>query len=81
MQVPAPFEYARASSIDEAISMLERLGPESRLRAQPVQQRDGVVHTGRSRVVERRRYLHDLPLLRGMVRWTLRLSGVDWSAR
>jgi carbon-monoxide dehydrogenase medium subunit len=33
MQVPAPFEYARASSVDEAISLLERLGPESRLIA------------------------------------------------
>jgi aerobic carbon-monoxide dehydrogenase medium subunit len=33
MQVPAPFDYARASSIDEAIALLERLGPESRLIA------------------------------------------------
>src|SRR5918994_2669021 len=33
MQVPAPFEYARASSVDEAIALLERLGPESRLVA------------------------------------------------
>ena len=33
MQVPAPFDYARASSIDEAIAMLERLGPEARLVA------------------------------------------------
>ena len=33
MQVPAPFDYARASSIDEAIALLERLGPESRLVA------------------------------------------------
>jgi aerobic carbon-monoxide dehydrogenase medium subunit len=33
MQVPAPFEYARASSVDEAIALLERLGPESRLIA------------------------------------------------
>ena len=33
MQVPAPFEYARASSVDEAISLLERLGPEARLVA------------------------------------------------
>ena len=33
MQVPAPFDYARASTVDEAIGMLERLGPESRLIA------------------------------------------------
>jgi len=33
MQVPAPFEYARASSVDEAIALLERLGPEARLVA------------------------------------------------
>jgi aerobic carbon-monoxide dehydrogenase medium subunit len=33
MQVPAPFDYARASSIDEAIALLDRLGPESRLIA------------------------------------------------
>ena len=33
MQVPAPVEYERASSIDEAISMLERYGPEARLIA------------------------------------------------
>ena len=33
MQVPAPFDYARASSIDEAIALLERLGPEARLVA------------------------------------------------
>src|SRR3712207_8716957 len=33
MQVPAPFEYARASSVDDAIGLLERLGPEARLVA------------------------------------------------
>ena len=33
MQVPAPFEYARATSVDEAIGLLERLGPEARLVA------------------------------------------------
>src|SRR5436190_17982775 len=33
MQVPAPFDYARASSVDDAISLLERLGPEARLVA------------------------------------------------
>ncbi len=33
MQVPVPFEYARASSVDEAIGLLERLGPEARLVA------------------------------------------------
>ncbi len=33
MQVPAPFEYERASSVDEAIGLLERLGPEARLVA------------------------------------------------
>jgi carbon-monoxide dehydrogenase medium subunit len=33
MQVPAPFDYARASSVEEAIALLERLGPEARLVA------------------------------------------------
>jgi len=33
MQVPAPFDYARASSVDEALGLLERLGPEARLVA------------------------------------------------
>jgi aerobic carbon-monoxide dehydrogenase medium subunit len=33
MQVPAPFDYARASSVDDAIGLLERLGPEARLIA------------------------------------------------
>jgi aerobic carbon-monoxide dehydrogenase medium subunit len=33
VQVPAPFDYARASSVDEAIGLLERLGPEARLVA------------------------------------------------
>jgi aerobic carbon-monoxide dehydrogenase medium subunit len=33
MQVPAPFEYARASSVDEAIGLLAQLGPEARLVA------------------------------------------------
>lgn len=33
MQVPAPFEYVRAGSVDEAISLLERLGEEARLIA------------------------------------------------
>jgi carbon-monoxide dehydrogenase medium subunit len=33
VQVPAPFDYARASSVDEAIALLERLGPEARLVA------------------------------------------------
>ena len=33
MQVPAPFDYARASSVDEAIGLLERLGPDARLVA------------------------------------------------
>jgi carbon-monoxide dehydrogenase medium subunit len=33
MQVPAPFDYARASSVDDAIGLLERLGPEARLVA------------------------------------------------
>jgi carbon-monoxide dehydrogenase medium subunit len=33
MQVPAPFDYARAASVDEAIALLERLGPEARLVA------------------------------------------------
>ncbi|MGH9103860.1 MAG: FAD binding domain-containing protein [Acidimicrobiales bacterium] len=33
MQVPAPFEYERASSLDEAVALLERHGPEARLLA------------------------------------------------
>jgi carbon-monoxide dehydrogenase medium subunit len=33
MQVPAPFEYERASSVDEAIALLERHGEEARLIA------------------------------------------------
>ena len=33
MQVPAPFEYTRATSVDEAIGLLERLGDEARLIA------------------------------------------------
>src|SRR5688572_5033368 len=33
MQVPAPFEYERATSVDHAISLLERLGGEARLVA------------------------------------------------
>jgi carbon-monoxide dehydrogenase medium subunit len=33
MQVPAPFDYARASTVDEALALLERLGPEARLVA------------------------------------------------
>ena len=33
VQVPAPFEYERATSVDHAIALLERLGPEARLVA------------------------------------------------
>jgi len=33
MQVPAPIEYERAESVDEAIALLERHGPNSRLIA------------------------------------------------
>ena len=33
MQTPAPFEYERATSIDGALALLERLGPEARLVA------------------------------------------------
>ena len=33
MQVPAPFDYERATSVDHAISLLERLGEEARLVA------------------------------------------------
>ena len=33
MQVPAPFEYERATSVDHAIGLLERLGSSSRLIA------------------------------------------------
>src|SRR6266545_3706162 len=33
MQVPAPFDYERAGSVDEAIGLLERLGSSARLVA------------------------------------------------
>jgi aerobic carbon-monoxide dehydrogenase medium subunit len=33
MQTPAPFGYERATSVDDAIALLERLGPEARLVA------------------------------------------------
>jgi aerobic carbon-monoxide dehydrogenase medium subunit len=33
LQVPAPFEYARATSVDNAIELLAELGPEARLLA------------------------------------------------
>ncbi|HEY3020060.1 MAG TPA: xanthine dehydrogenase family protein subunit M [Solirubrobacteraceae bacterium] len=33
MQVPAPFEYARATSVEDALALLDRLGPEARLIA------------------------------------------------
>lgn len=33
VQVPAPFEYARASSVGDAVALLERHGPEARLVA------------------------------------------------
>lgn len=33
MQVPAPFEYERATSVDHALNLLERLGSEARLVA------------------------------------------------
>src|ERR1700760_385774 len=33
MQVPAPIEYARATSVEEAVGLLERLGPEARVIA------------------------------------------------
>ena len=33
MQVPAPIEYARATSVDHAIGLLERLGEEARIVA------------------------------------------------
>jgi carbon-monoxide dehydrogenase medium subunit len=33
MQVPAPFEYERATSVEDALSLLERLGPEARVIA------------------------------------------------
>src|SRR4051795_12696261 len=33
MQVPAPFDYARATSVDDALALLDRLGPEARLIA------------------------------------------------
>ena len=33
MQTPAPFEYERATSVDNALALLERHGPEARLVA------------------------------------------------
>jgi carbon-monoxide dehydrogenase medium subunit len=33
VQVPAPFEYERATSVDHAVSLLEKLGPEARIVA------------------------------------------------
>ena len=33
MQVPAPFDYERATSVEHALALLERLGPEARLLA------------------------------------------------
>ena len=33
MQVPAPFDYRRAHSLDEAVALLERHGPDARLLA------------------------------------------------
>jgi aerobic carbon-monoxide dehydrogenase medium subunit len=33
LQVPAPFEYERATSVDHALALLERHGPEARLLA------------------------------------------------
>jgi aerobic carbon-monoxide dehydrogenase medium subunit len=33
MQTPAQFEYARASSVDDALALLKRMGPEARILA------------------------------------------------
>jgi carbon-monoxide dehydrogenase medium subunit len=33
VQVPAPFEYERASSVEDALALLQRLGPEARVIA------------------------------------------------
>ena len=33
LQVPAPFAYERATSVDHALALLEELGPEARLLA------------------------------------------------
>jgi aerobic carbon-monoxide dehydrogenase medium subunit len=33
VQVPAPFEYERATSVDHALALLQRLGPEARIIA------------------------------------------------
>lgn len=33
MQVPAPFEYERAESVDHAIALLERLGDDAKIIA------------------------------------------------
>ena len=33
MQIPAPFDYARATGVDDAIALLDRHGPESRVIA------------------------------------------------
>ena len=35
MQVPAPFEYERATSVDQAIGLLERLGGTVRVEGAP----------------------------------------------
>ena len=33
LQVPAPFEYERATSVDNALELLAELGPDARLLA------------------------------------------------
>ncbi len=33
MQTPAPFEYERATSVEDALALLERHGPDARLLA------------------------------------------------
>ncbi|MCW3007299.1 MAG: molybdopterin dehydrogenase FAD-binding protein [Solirubrobacterales bacterium] len=33
MQVPAPFDYERATSVEHALALLQRLGPDARLLA------------------------------------------------
>jgi carbon-monoxide dehydrogenase medium subunit len=33
VQVPAPFEYERATSVDHALELLRQLGPEARILA------------------------------------------------
>ena len=74
MQVPAPFEYERATSVDHAIGLLERLGergPARRRRAQPAA--DDEAAAGQPRVPHR----HQRPARRARLRPGRRRRGPD----